>query len=158
MKRHLIGAAVLVTVISPLAAASPPLDLPVLRGTDWNPITIDDERLDYKKIVVQDIIADLKSNFLPMEKKRGFKEHSYYKFVLRDSKLACFIRKYSRREMENFKNIQRGERITVVGRLERAGKGMRRLVNPKFLFKVEEIRKGWEAGEGETVLEAFPGE
>ena len=125
---------------------------------DWNPITIDEQRLDYKKIVIQDIIADLKSNFLPMEKKRGFKEHSYYKFVLRDSKLACFINKYSRRVRDDFKNVKRGERITLVGRLERAGKGMRRLVNPKFLFKVDEIREGWDPGEGEAVFEPLSGE
>jgi len=154
--RYAIGFIVMTSLMIGSVVFALPSDIRVLRGRDWNPIMVDDQRWDFKKIMIQDVMSDLKSTFLPIEKKRGFKEHSYYKFVLRDSKLSCFIKKYCRREMDIFKEIKRGERITIVGRVYRAGKGMRRLVNPKFIFKVEAIRKGWVLSEEDEILSDPP--
>jgi len=154
--RYVIAFSIIIAVMIKHVAFALPADIPILRGKDWSPIIVEDRRLDFKKIIIRDVMADLKGTFLPIEKKRGFKEHSYYKFILRDSKLPCFIRKYSRREMDIFKEIKRGERITVVGRLYRGGEGLRRLVNPKFIFKVEEIQKGWTVGEEDAILSFHP--
>jgi len=144
----LLGAAVVWAAL-PLAGGAAPL--PVIRGSEFNPLAIDRERLDWKKVEIRDTLADMKSTFLKIERKRGFRQASYYKFILRDSGLSCFLNRYDRREVDRFVELSKGDRLTVVGRIERAGKGIRRLVNPKYVVRVEEIRPGWTLGDWESV-------
>lgn len=133
-------------------------DIPVIRGENYSPLIINSERLYGRKVIIQDLMADHKRTFTKAEKKRGFKDYFYAKFILRDSKLPCFVCKYDYRDMDTFKEIRKGDRITIVGRIERIGKGVKRFVNPKFVVRVDDIRKGWDLSEAEAVLELVPNE
>lgn len=136
-----------------LTAPCCPADIPVIRGERYNPLVINSEHLYGRKVIIQDLMADQKRIFTKSEKKRGFKDYYYVKFILRDSKLPCFICKYDYRDMDRFKEIRKGDRVTIAGRIERIGKGVKRFTNPKFVVKVDDIRKGWDLSEAEAVLE-----
>ena len=131
-----------------------PADIPVIRGTDFNPLIVNSERLYGRKIIVEDLMADHKRTFTSSEKKRGFKDYYYVKFVLRDSKLPCFVCKYDYKDMDAFMEIKKGDRVTIVGQIERIGRGVKRFVNPKFVLRVDEISKGWEPSGEESVIES----
>jgi len=138
------------------AWALEPPPLPVVNGSDLTPLLIDSERLDWHKVAIRDVVADQERTFTKREEKKGFKALSYIKFILRDSKLTCFLDRYDRSCLDAYKNIRKGDRVTVVGMIERVGKGAAILYNPKFVLRVEEIAKGWKLGAAEGVLEAAP--
>ena len=137
-----------------LAVAAP--RMPVVNGIDLTPLLIDSERLDWHKVAIRDVVAEQERTFTKGEEKKGFKALSYIKFVLRDSKLTCFLDRYDRDCIDAYKDIRKGDRVTVIGMIERVGKGAAVLYNPKFVLRVEELAKGWTMNESETVLEAPP--
>ncbi len=150
----LSGVLLQTAIILLISASCCRADMPIIRGDEYNPFIINSERLYERKVIIQDLLADYKRTFTKLEKKRGFKEYYYVKFLLRDSKLACFVCKYDYKDMDNFKEIKKGDRITIVGYIERLGKGVKRFVNPKFIVRVDDIKKGWDLKEGQAVLEA----
>jgi len=124
----------------------------LIKGEEYSPLAVDGRRLDWRPIIIRDVLADYNSTYLPAERRVGFSPHSYHKFVLRDSKLSCFIRKYDYRRMEIFRGLRKGDRISVTGRIKRIGKGIERWINPRFVILVKEISRGWVLDEDEAVL------
>lgn len=139
----------------PARALEPP-GMPVIDGSDLTPLRIDSERLDWRKVTIRDVVADQERIFTKGEERKGFKPLSFLKFILRDSKLTCFLERYDRSCLDVYKDVRKGDRVTVVGMIERVGKGAAALYNPKFVFRVEKIAKGWKMGAAEAVLEEAP--